>query len=292
MVINKHNNAVILDGKAVSCEVKEQLRNAVVPDLKARYGRVPCLCVVIVGEDPASQVYVRNKVKAAQYVGMDSRLIELPVSTTEPQLLKIIEDLNKDAKVDGVLVQLPLPEHIDETKITDAIAPAKDVDGFNIVNVGALCTGKPCSIPCTPKGIMRLLEDYGIDVEGKNAVVIGRSNIVGKPMARLLLQKSATVTIAHSHTHNLKALTLAADILVVAVGQKALVTADMVKPGAIILDVGMNRTAEGKLCGDVDYEDVSKVAGYISPVPGGVGPMTVAMLLCNTVESFTANMCR
>lgn len=277
----------IIDGKALSLEVKDSVREAV-PCLEKKYGRKPCLCVIIVGENPASQVYVRNKVKAAAYTGMDSKLIELPATTSEKELLGQIEALNSDPSVDGILVQLPLPEHIDEEKIIDAIDPEKDVDGFHPSNVAGLWLGKKCTVPCTPAGIMRLIDSTGVELKGKTAVVVGRSNIVGKPVAKLLLDRHATVTIAHSRTSDLGAVTRQADILVVAVGKAGLINGDMIKPGAIVIDVGMNRDAVGKLCGDVDFESCKEIAGWITPVPGGVGPMTIAMLMQNTVSCFEA----
>lgn len=277
--------ANIIDGKAISLAIKDEVK-AQIPELEAKYGRKPCLCVIIVGENPASQVYVRNKVKAAEYVGMKSMLLRLPEETPEADLLATIQKLNADSEVDGILVQLPLPKHISEDKVIDAIAKEKDVDGFHVLNVGSLWIGDKCIVPCTPKGCIHLIKSTGIDIKGKLAVVVGRSNIVGKPVAKLLLDENATVVIAHSRTADLKALTLQADILVVAVGKENVVTADMVKPGAVVIDVGMNRNAEGKLCGDVDYAGVSEVAGWITPVPGGVGPMTIAMLMKNTVECF------
>lgn len=277
--------ANIIDGKAISLAIKDEVK-AQIPELEAKYGRKPCLCVIIVGENPASQVYVRNKVKAAEYVGMKSMLLRLPEETPEAELLATIARLNADDEVDGILVQLPLPKHISEDKVIDAIAKEKDVDGFHVLNVGSLWIGDKCIVPCTPKGCIHLIKSTGIDIKGKLAVVVGRSNIVGKPVAKLLLDENATVVIAHSRTADLKALTLQADILVVAVGKENVVTADMVKPGAVVIDVGMNRNAEGKLCGDVDYAGVSEVAGWITPVPGGVGPMTIAMLMKNTVECF------
>lgn len=277
--------ANIIDGKAISLAIKDEVK-AQIPELEAKYGRKPCLCVIIVGENPASQVYVRNKVKAAEYVGMKSLLLRLPEETPEADLLATIARLNADDEVDGILVQLPLPKHISEDKVIDAIAKEKDVDGFHVLNVGSLWIGDKCIVPCTPKGCIHLIKSTGIDIKGKLAVVVGRSNIVGKPVAKLLLDENATVVIAHSRTADLKALTLQADILVVAVGKENVVTADMVKPGAVVIDVGMNRNAEGKLCGDVDFAGVSEVAGWITPVPGGVGPMTIAMLMKNTVECF------
>lgn len=277
--------ANIIDGKAISLAIKDEVK-AQIPELEAKYGRKPCLCVIIVGENPASQVYVRNKVKAAEYVGMKSLLLRLPEETPEADLLATIARLNADDEVDGILVQLPLPKHISEDKVIDAIAKEKDVDGFHVLNVGSLWIGDNCIVPCTPKGCIHLIKSTGIDIKGKLAVVVGRSNIVGKPVAKLLLDENATVVIAHSRTADLKALTLQADILVVAVGKENVVTADMVKPGAVVIDVGMNRNAEGKLCGDVDFAGVSEVAGWITPVPGGVGPMTIAMLMKNTIECF------
>ena len=275
----------IIDGKALSVVVKDEVKEQVA-SLEAEYGRKPCLCVIIVGENPASQVYVRNKVKAAAYTGMDSKLIELPAEVSEEDLLSQIKVLNEDPAVDGILVQLPLPKHIDEEKVIDAIAREKDVDGFHPDNVSGLWLGKECIVPCTPAGVIRLIDSAGVQIAGKTAVVVGRSNIVGKPVAKLLLDRNATVIIAHSRTEDLKAITLLADILVVAVGRAGLITGDMVKEGATVIDVGMNRNAEGKLCGDVDYDSCFERAGYITPVPGGVGPMTIAMLMKNTITCF------
>lgn len=277
----------IIDGKALSALVKDEVR-AEVQELEARYGRKPCLVVIIVGENPASQVYVRNKVKAAAYTGMESKLIELPADITEAALLEQIAALNDDPLVDGILVQLPLPKHIDEEKVIDAIAREKDVDGFHPGNVAGLWLGKDCIVPCTPAGIMRLIDSVGIELKGKQAVVVGRSNIVGKPVAKLLLDRHATVTIAHSRTANLAEVCRTADILVLAVGKAKLITGDMVKPGAVVIDVGMNRDEEGRLCGDVDFASAQPVASWITPVPGGVGPMTIAMLMKNTIECFLA----
>ena len=277
----------IIDGKALSQVVKDEVK-AEVLELEAKYGRKPCLVVIIVGENPASQVYVRNKVKAAAYTGMDSRLVELPADISEEALLGQIRDLNEDPAVDGILVQLPLPKHIDEEKVIDTIAREKDVDGFHPGNVAGLWIGKDCIVPCTPAGIMRLIDSVGTELKGKQAVVVGRSNIVGKPVAKLLLDRHATVTIAHSRTADLGAVCRTADVLVVAVGRAGLVTGDMVKPGAVVIDVGMNRNAEGKLCGDVDFDSVLPVASWITPVPGGVGPMTIAMLMKNTIACFLA----
>ena len=275
----------LIDGKKVSLEVKDALKGRMAV-LKEQYGRVPCLAVIIVGENPASQSYVRGKVKACEYVGMESRLVALPETVSEAELLSVVDGLNRDAAVDGVLVQLPLPAHIDEDKVINGIVPEKDVDGFHPRNVADLWLGAKCTVPCTPKGVMHLLDAYGIDPAGKLAVVIGRSNIVGKPVAKLLLDRNATVVMAHSRTKNLRELTLQADILVVAVGRAGLVTGDMVKPGAAVIDVGINRGADGKLHGDVDFDSAAAVAGYLTPVPGGVGPMTIAMLMENTVECY------
>ena len=269
----------------MSLQVKDEVKADVLA-LEARYGRKPCLVVIIVGENPASQVYVRNKVKAAAYTGMESRLEELPAGISEEALLSQIAQLNADPLVDGILVQLPLPKHINEEKVIDAIAREKDVDGFHPGNVAGLWLGKDCIVPCTPAGIMRLIDSTGIELKGKNAVVVGRSNIVGKPVAKLLLDRHATVTIAHSRTADLGAVCRTADVLVVAVGKAGVVTGSMVKPGAVVIDVGMNRDAEGKLCGDVDFPSAQPVASWITPVPGGVGPMTIAMLMKNTIACF------
>jgi methylenetetrahydrofolate dehydrogenase (NADP+)/methenyltetrahydrofolate cyclohydrolase len=253
-------------------------------DLQAR-GVKPGLAVLLVGDNPASQVYVRNKVKACDQAGLHSVLEQLPANLSESDLLARVDALNRDPLIHGILVQLPLPAHIDAHKVIEAIDPAKDVDGFHVASAGALMTGMPGFWPCTPHGCMKMLESIGYSLSGKHAVVIGRSNIVGKPMALMLLAQNATVTICHSLTVNLKAITLQADVIVAAVGQRNTVTADMVKPGAVVIDVGMNRNEAGKLCGDVDFEGVRQVAGHITPVPGGVGPMTIAMLLVNTLES-------
>ena len=277
--------AKIIDGKALSAAIKDEVREQVL-SLKEKYGRVPCLCVIIVGENPASQVYVRNKVRAAGQVGIDSMKIELPADTSEEDLLARIASLNADPAVDGILVQLPLPKHIDEEKVIDAIACEKDVDGFHPANVAGLWLGKDCIVPCTPAGILRLIDSTGVSLSGKQAVVVGRSNIVGKPVAKLLLDRNATVTIAHSRTADLGSVTSQADVLVVAVGKAGLIKGNMVKPGAVLIDVGMNRDAEGHLCGDVDFASCAEVAGWITPVPGGVGPMTIAMLMANTVSCF------
>ena len=275
----------IIDGKRISDSLKEEMK-VQVTELERQYGRRPGLAVIIVGENPASQVYVRNKVRAAEFVGLRSVQITLPESTTEAELLARIRTLNEDPAIDGILVQLPLPAHIDEEKVIDTIAPEKDVDGFHPGNVGALWLGKPCTLPCTPKGCLHLIRSTGVEIRGALAVVIGRSNIVGKPMAKLLLDQHATVVMAHSRTRNLGDLTRQADIIVAAVGKRNVVTADMVKPGAVVIDVGMNRDEEGRLCGDVDFAAVKEVAGFITPVPGGVGPMTITMLIQNTLDSF------
>jgi len=279
--------AKIIDGKALSAAIKDEVREQVL-SLKEKYGRVPCLCVIIVGENPASQVYVRNKVRAAGQVGIDSMKVELPADTPEEDLLARIASLNADPAVDGILVQLPLPKHIDEEKVIDAIACEKDVDGFHPANVAGLWLGKDCIVPCTPAGILRLIDSTGVSLSGKQAVVVGRSNIVGKPVAKLLLDRNATVTIAHSRTADLKEVCARADVLVVAVGKAGLITGDMVKPGAVVIDVGMNRNAEGLLCGDVDFASCVDKASWITPVPGGVGPMTIAMLMVNTLRCFAS----
>ena len=279
--------AQLIDGNALSRQLRADVA-ARVQALKAR-GITPGLAVILVGANPASQVYVRNKVKACEDSGLHSILEKHPASLTEAALLNRIKALNQDTSIHGILVQLPLPEHIDAQKVIEAISPAKDVDGFHIASAGALMTGMPGFWPCTPYGCMKMLESIGYELKGKHAVVIGRSNIVGKPMALMLLQKNATVTICHSATQDLKAITLQADVIVAAVGKRNILTADMVKPGAVVLDVGMNRNEEGKLCGDVDFAGVEQVAGYITPVPGGVGPMTITMLLVNTLEAAERN---
>jgi len=279
----KSATATIIDGNAIAAATRADVARRAAA-LAAR-GLTPGLAVVLVGENPASQVYVRNKVKACGDAGLHSVLEKYPADMTEAQLLARIDALNNDAFIHGILVQLPLPAHMDANKVIEAISPAKDVDGFHISSAGALMVGQPGFWPCTPYGCMKMLESIGYKLRGKHAVVIGRSNIVGKPMAMMLLAQSATVTICHSATANLKEMTLQADVIVAAVGKRNVLTADMVKPGAVVLDVGMNRNDEGKLCGDVDYAGVSQVAGYITPVPGGVGPMTIAMLLVNTMEA-------
>ena len=272
-----------IDGNALAQHWREQVARDCVA-LQAR-GVKPGLAVLLVGDNPASQVYVRNKVKACEQAGLYSVLEQLPADLSESDLLARVDALNRDPLIHGILVQLPLPAHINAHKVIEAIDPNKDVDGFHVASAGALMTGLPGFWPCTPHGCMKMLESIGYPLSGKHAVVIGRSNIVGKPMALMLLAQNATVTICHSRTANLKALTLQADVIVAAVGQRNTVTADMVKPGAVVIDVGMNRNEAGKLCGDVDFEGVRQVAGHITPVPGGVGPMTIAMLLVNTLES-------
>lgn len=272
-----------IDGNALSLKLRAEVSNRSTA-LKAR-GITPGLAVILVGENPASQVYVRNKVKACKDTGLHSVLEKYPEEMTEAALLARIDALNQDASIHGILVQLPLPKHINAQRIIEAISPNKDVDGFHIASAGALMTGMPGFWPCTPYGCMKMLESIDYDLNGKHAVVIGRSNIVGKPMALMLLQKNATVTICHSGTKDLKAMTLQADVIVAAVGKRNILTADMVRPGTVVLDVGMNRNDEGKLCGDVDFVGVEAVASYITPVPGGVGPMTITMLLVNTLEA-------
>ena len=275
--------AQLIDGNALSQQLRgDAARRAAT--LRAR-GIVPGLAVVLVGENPASQVYVRNKVKACQDSGLHSVLEQYPATLSEADLLARVDALNRDPAIHGILVQLPLPAHIDAHKVIEAISPDKDVDGFHVASAGALMVGQPGFWPCTPYGCMKMLESIGYELKGKHAVVIGRSNIVGKPMALMLLQKNATVTICHSGTPDLKAMTLQADVVVAAVGKRNVLTPDMVKPGAVVIDVGMNRNDEGKLCGDVDFAGVKEVAGWITPVPGGVGPMTITMLLVNTLEA-------
>ncbi|MEY3524147.1 MAG: bifunctional methylenetetrahydrofolate dehydrogenase/methenyltetrahydrofolate cyclohydrolase FolD [Pseudomonadota bacterium] len=275
--------ASIIDGNALSALLRQQVSDKV-KSLQTR-GVTAGLAVILVGDNPASQVYVRNKVKACEQTGIHSLLEKHDASMTEAELLARVHALNHDNSIHGILVQLPLPAHINAQKVIEAIAPEKDVDGFHVASAGALMTGLPGYWPCTPHGCMKMLEHIGYSLKGKHAVVIGRSNIVGKPMALMLLQEHATVTICHSATPDLKAHTLQADVIVAAVGKRNVVTADMVKPGAVVIDVGMNRDDAGKLCGDVDYEGVKQVASHITPVPGGVGPMTITMLLVNTLAS-------
>ena len=275
--------AKLINGKEISQQIKDELKEKV-SALKAQ-GKNICLAVIQVGNDPASSVYVGNKKKACAYIGIESRAFELPEETTEEELLSIIKDLNEDDGVHGILVQLPVPKHINEEKIINAISPKKDVDGFHPESVGSLCIGRPGFVSCTPAGIIQLLKRSEIDIEGKHCVVIGRSNIVGKPIAQLLLAENGTVTIAHSHTVNLKEVTKRADILIVAIGKRQMIDAEYVKPGAAVIDVGIHRDEANHLCGDVDYESVFPVASAITPVPGGVGPMTIAMLMKNCIES-------
>lgn len=273
----------LIDGKAVSAAVKEKVRLEVA-QLKEN-GVEACLAVIIVGSDPASRVYVNNKKKACELTGIRSEEYALPQETTEEQLLELIDRLNGDIKVNGILCQLPLPKHIDETTVIERIDPKKDVDMFSCVNVGKMWVGNGVFLPCTPAGVMELLAYYSIDLCGKRCVVIGRSNIVGKPMACLLLEKNATVTVCHSKTENLAEICRSADVIVAAVGKAGFVSADMVKDGAVVIDVGINRNENGKLCGDVDFENVKEKASFITPVPGGCGPMTIAMLMKNTVAA-------
>ena len=277
---------MILSGKDLASRLKENMRSGV-KDLEKTFGSTPHLAVIIVGSNPASQSYVKSKSKACEEVGIRNTTIALPEDILEQELLRTITELNLNPDVHGILVQLPLPSHIDEHRVMNRIAPEKDVDGFHPVNVDALYTGKSTGIiPCTPKGIIHLLKDANVDITGKNAVVIGRSNIVGLPIAKLLLDNNATVTICHSKTQNLKGITSKADILIVAIGKAKFVTEDMVKPGAVVIDVGINRV-NGKLVGDVDFDTVKDKASYITPVPGGVGPMTITCLLENTIYCFT-----
>ncbi len=275
--------ANIIDGKLISAQIKDECRERVAA-LKEQ-GIEVALAVIQVGNDPASSVYVGNKKKACAYIGINSLSYELPEETTQEELLSLIEELNGRRDVNGILVQLPLPAHIEESRVLQAIDPKKDVDGFHPQNVGALCIGNPGFVSCTPAGIIQLLKRSGIEIAGKECVVIGRSNIVGKPMALLLLRENGTVTVAHSRTRDLKEVARRADILVVAVGKPKMITADYVKDGAVVIDVGIHRNEQNKLCGDVDYENVAAKCSAITPVPGGVGPMTIAMLMHNCVES-------
>ena len=275
--------AQLIDGKRISQEIKDELK-VEVQKLKEQ-GKEICLAVVQVGSDPASTVYVRNKKKACAYIGIEYRAYELPEETTEDELVRLIEELNQDESVNGILVQLPLPEHIDEDKIIRTISPDKDVDGFHPVSVGRLWIGEKGFLSCTPAGIIQLLKRSGIGIEGKNCVIVGRSNIVGKPMAALLLRENGTVTVTHSRTKDLAAVTSQADILIAAIGKARFITAEYVKDGAVVIDVGMNRDDQNHLCGDVDLESVEPKVSAITPVPGGVGPMTIAMLMDNCVET-------
>ena len=287
--------AKVISGKELSAKLKTEMA-AQVATFPEKYGRVPHLVVILVGEDPASQSYVKGKAKASEVVGIRNTTILKPADITEEELLGLIAQLNADDSVDGILVQLPLPKHIDEDKVIAAISKDKDVDGFHPLNVAALWQKQPCTVPCTPKGIIRMLEEAGVEIKGKRAVVIGRSQIVGLPVAKLLLDRNATVTICHSRTADLPSVTREAEILVVAIGRAKFVTADMVspgamvKPGAVVIDVGIHRDENGKLCGDVDYEAVEPIASVITPVPGGVGPMTITCLMENTIELFLKKM--
>jgi len=276
--------ATLIDGKAIAAEVRADVKEKVA-EFTARTGIRPGLTVVLVGEDPASQVYVRNKGKASTEAGFLSRQIDLPASTTETELLELVARLNGDRAVHGILVQLPLPDHIDDKKVIEAISPEKDVDGFHPVNAGRLFTGGASFLPCTPYGILKMLDHEKVELKGKHAVVVGRSNIVGKPVAMLLLSRHATVTICHSRTQDLPSVVRSGDVVVAAVGKAEMIRGSWIKPGAVVIDVGMNRNAAGKLCGDVAFEEARETAGAITPVPGGVGPMTIAMLLQNTYEA-------
>ncbi len=278
----------IIDGKALAASIRADLAKRTT--VLTEKGHRPGLAVVIVGDDPASQVYVRNKIRACADTGIESIEYRLAKDTREEELLKLIGELNNDKRVDGILVQLPLPEQIAPEKVIAAIAPEKDVDGFHVMNAGKLLTGTGGFMPCTPYGVMKMIESVGYDLTGKEAVVVGRSNIVGKPQALMLLAKNATVTVAHSRTADLADVTRRADVLIAAVGRAKMITGDMVKPGALVIDVGMNRNENGKLCGDVDTASVMGIAGWVSPVPGGVGPMTIAMLMTNTVEAVERRM--
>ena len=275
--------AELIDGKKISTDIKDELKEEVLK-LKAE-GREVTLAVILVGDDPASAVYVKNKKKACEYIGIKSLSYELPAETTEDELLELIEKLNGDDTVNGILVQLPLPRHIDEKKVIRTISPKKDVDGFHPENVGALLIGEPGFVSCTPAGIIELLKRSNVEIEGKECVVIGRSNIVGKPMGVLLLRENGTVTITHSRTKDLKEICKRADILVAAVGKPKMITAEYIKEGAVVIDVGIHRMDNGKLCGDVDFDDVESHVSKITPVPGGVGPMTIAMLMYNCIAS-------
>ena len=283
--------AQIIDGKLISGQIKDELREKTA--LLKEKGIEVTLAVILVGEDPASQVYVRNKKKACEYIGFRSLSYELPTETTQDELLKLIDELNGRKDVDGILVQMPLPKHIDEKTVINAISPSKDVDGFHPMNVGALCIGEKGFVSCTPAGVIQLLKrgcDGKIDIAGKECVIVGRSNIVGKPMSLLMLRENATVTIAHSRTKNLEEVCKRADILIAAVGKAGMITKDYVKEGAVVIDVGINRGEDGKLCGDVKFDEVSEIASAITPVPGGVGPMTIAMLMNNCYEAALMHM--
>ena len=282
--------ATIISGKDLSVKLKAEMAEQV-KTFPEKYGRVPHLVVILVGEDPASQSYVKGKAKASEVVGIKNTTILKPADISEAELLGIIDQLNADDTVDGILVQLPLPDHISEDKVIAAISKDKDVDGFHPLNVAALWMKQPCTVPCTPEGVIRMLEEANVEIKGKRAVVIGRSQIVGLPVSKLLLDRNATVTICHSRTKDLAAVTREAEILVVAIGRPKFVTKDMVAPGAVVIDVGVNRDPEtGKLCGDVDYDAVEPIASVITPVPGGVGPMTITCLMQNTIKLFLRKM--
>lgn len=280
-------SAKILDGKALSARIKDELKSECAA-LKEK-GINPCLAVIIAGDDPASRVYVNNKKAACEYIGIKSLEYALPADVSQSELMELIDTLNADSSVDGILVQLPLPSHLDEKEVLYRIRPEKDVDAFHPVNVGKIMIGDYDFLPCTPAGVMELIAESGVEIAGKQCVVVGRSNIVGKPQSMLLLHKNGTVTICHSRTKNLAEICRSADILVAAVGRPKFITADMVKEGAVVIDVGINRGEDGKLCGDVDFDEVSKIAGAITPVPGGVGPMTISMLMRNTLTAATKN---
>ena len=283
---------MIISGKELSARLKEDMRGEV-STFPEKYGRVPHRVVILVGDDPASASYVKGKAKASEFVGIRNTTVHRPATIPEEELLDLIRSLNADDTVDGILVQLPLPDHISEARVIETISKEKDVDGFHPLNVAALWQKQPCTLPCTPKGIIKMLKFAGVEIKGKRAVVIGRSNIVGLPVAKLLLDENATVTIAHSRTGNLPSVTREADILVVAIGKPRFVTADMVSDGAVVIDVGVNRDPEtGKLCGDVDFDAVASKASVITPVPGGVGPMTICCLMENTIECFLRKVAR
>ncbi len=276
-------SATIIDGKAIAKSIREEVANRT-QQLKEQ-GISPCLAVVLVGDNPASQVYVRNKERACINAGIDSRVIRMSGDSTQEAVEAQVRALNEDPAVHGILVQLPLPRHLCERTVLELIDPDKDVDGLHVVNAGRLASGMPGMVPCTPQGVIRLIESCGVEIAGKRAVMVGRSNLMGKPCAQLLLQKNATVTVCHSRTENLSEITRQADILVVAIGREEAIRGDMIKPGAVVIDVGVNRGADGKLRGDVHFAEASEVAGYLTPVPGGVGPMTIAMLLMNTLQA-------
>ena len=276
--------AQLIDGKAVAAAVRAEVKDRTAA-FSSRTGIRPCLVAVLVGEDPASRIYVRNKGKACTEAGLLSRQIDLPASVSEKELLDLVAELNADDSVHGILVQLPLPDHIDESRVIEAVSPDKDVDGFHPVNAGRLLVGRSGFVPCTPYGIMKLLDHEQVDLKGKHAVVVGRSNIVGKPVAILLLARHATVTICHSRTKDLPGVVRSADVVVAAVGKAGMIRGSWIKPGAVVIDVGINRLPDGKLAGDVAFDEAREVAGRITPVPGGVGPMTIAMLLHNTLEA-------